>query len=87
MVSECANSKCAVPFRFMHAGRIFRFSFAVGERPHPGQDILWDANGIPMRTELFWLCGECVQKYSLEQGPTGEVILQPLTRSSSTTAN
>jgi hypothetical protein len=65
MVSECANPNCRAAFRFLHGGRIFRFDFPVEAAPEHHQDILWDANGTPTRTELFWLCEECVQKYTL----------------------
>jgi hypothetical protein len=67
MVSECANPNCKSPFRFLHGGRIYRFNFPLEEAPGHHQDILWDANGTPRRTELFWLCETCVGEFTLVQ--------------------
>lgn len=78
MVSHCANSNCAAPFRFMHTGRIYRFDFAVEGSTDHIQDILWDENGIPRRTEMFWLCDECMHHYTLEQDASGNVVLRPI---------
>jgi hypothetical protein len=74
MVSECANPNCRAPFRFLYGGRIFRFDFPLEEAPEHHQDILWDANGTPRRTELFWLCEECAGKYTLVRASGRETV-------------
>jgi hypothetical protein len=74
MVSECANPRCRSEFRFLHGGRIFRFDFPIEEVPGQHQDILWDANGTPRRTELFWLCEGCAGTYTLVQAPGAEGV-------------
>ncbi len=79
VVSNCANPDCRAPFRFMHSGRVFRFDFPLETAPIAGQDILWDANGLPRRTELFWLCENCVRVMTLVQSHEGKVKIERIT--------
>jgi hypothetical protein len=53
VVSVCANPQCAKPFRYLHEGRLIRFEPETPEA---------QPNGT---AELFWLCGECVQRFVL----------------------
>jgi hypothetical protein len=77
MVSNCANPNCNATFRFMHAGRVFRFDFPVEDAQLARQDILWDTNGMPRRTELFWLCDNCANSYTLVKNASGKIKVEP----------
>ncbi len=81
MVSKCANPSCNATFRFMHAGRVFRFDFPVDNPDISHQDILWDANGLPRKTELFWLCDDCARIFTLVKAAHGSVKIEALAAS------
>ena len=62
MVSKCANPNCKTDFKYFSEGRIYEF--AVGGEgackpnvEHPGKNAA---------RELFWLCHECAQQFTLE---------------------
>lgn len=62
MVSKCANPNCKTDFKYFSEGRIYEF--AVGGEgackpnvEHPGKNAT---------RELFWLCHECAQQFTLE---------------------
>ena len=69
MVSKCANPACHVPFRYLHEGRLFNIFDAVpgaSQRPNHAS-----------RTELYWLCGECVKTLRIVL-QEGRVVTRPL---------
>ena len=70
MVSKCANPACHAPFRYLHEGRLFNIFEAV-----PGAD---QRPNHASRTELYWLCGECVMTLRIML-QDGRVITRPLT--------
>lgn len=62
MVSKCANPGCGTDFKYFSEGRIYEFAAdakgafnAVTEQPAKGA-----------RRELFWLCQNCAQLFTLE---------------------
>ncbi len=62
MVSKCANPNCGIDFKYFSEGRIYEFAFA-GQ----GACKTWTeppAQGA--KRELFWLCHDCAQQFTLE---------------------
>ncbi len=60
MVSQCANPRCAAPFRYLHQGKVF-----LAERRNK------NGNGNGSRTagkvEYFYLCSDCALRMTLER--------------------
>jgi len=65
MVSKCANPDCAVPFRYLHQGRLFRFESLGG--PERRRTMTRDDGEKKhiRRLEFFWLCEQCAPKMTL----------------------
>ncbi len=62
MVSKCANPNCNTDFKYFSEGRIYEF--AIG-----GEGACSTATEAPrkgMKRELFWLCQDCAQQFTLE---------------------
>ncbi|MGH9522382.1 MAG: hypothetical protein ACRD3E_07605 [Terriglobales bacterium] len=61
MVSKCANPDCPTEFKYFREGRLYEFT--------AGEDGSWkslaEAPGKSARRELFWLCRECAQFYTM----------------------
>jgi len=53
VVAECANPDCRKPFLYLHEGRLLRLICA---------DSIHDE---PERYELFWLCSECAEQFTI----------------------
>lgn len=70
----------------MHSGRVFRFDFPLEGLSVAGQDVLWDANGTPRRTELFWLFENCAKMMTLVKGASGQVAVERI-RPAATSSN
>ena len=51
MVSNCANSHCQAPFRYLNSGRLFQFEFHPRSEDQP--------SALRHRIERFWLCPNC----------------------------
>ena len=79
MVSKCANPRCSREFKYMHEGKVFQLGlyraalttdlyedrFAPELEPHP-------------RVELFWLCDDCSQMFTLVVHGGNMVTLEPM---------
>jgi hypothetical protein len=61
MVSKCANPGCATDFKYFREGRIYEFVVAK-----EGACTTMEPPSKNARRELFWLCQECAQQYTLE---------------------
>ena len=62
MVSKCANPRCGTDFKYFREGRIYEFT--VGD-----EGACKTTSGAPLkgaRRELFWLCQDCAQQFTLE---------------------
>jgi hypothetical protein len=59
MIETCANSACAVPFRYWRGGRLFRFD--VKSPPAPCRDVPHHiCQQRPATSSVFfWLCENC----------------------------
>ena len=79
MVSKCSNPHCSASFRYLRTGKLFRFDTPSG---HDGGD--WGGPKPVKRVEFFWLCEDCVTKFTLvtDAGLGARVVsLQPRARS------
>lgn len=77
MISQCANPACARPFHYLRGGRLYRFD--INSPNFPCNDV---PNSIcslrPSRAAVFfWLCEDCVTKYSLRFNCREGVMLVP----------
>jgi len=70
MIAKCANPSCAVSFRYLHEGKVFKLEIG-----HPAADVARPKP--PMRIEHFWLCTECSQSLTLILR-NGKVFTRPL---------
>lgn len=67
MVSQCANPRCAVPFRYLHQGRLFLVERRNGNGNGNGSGKSnGDAHRATARLEYFWLCSDCALRMTLE---------------------
>ena len=61
MVSKCANPSCSTEFKYFREGRLYEFL--------ADEDGKWRSlTGPPQKSakrELFWLCQECAQFYTI----------------------
>jgi hypothetical protein len=58
MVTNCANPKCSLPFKYQHEGTLFRLMLQpTTERGAP--------HGRETRVEYFWLCPPCSSAFTL----------------------
>lgn len=55
MVTNCANPKCFLPFKYLREGRLFRL------RLHSVTEM----GGRKTRVEYFWLCAFCSSEFTL----------------------
>ncbi len=70
MVNHCANPECCKPLHYLREGRIFVF-----EVPDP---LAQPKGGkVVGRMEHFWLCGDCSESFTLEQGKEKNVHICP----------
>ena len=60
MVSKCSNPRCSASFRYLRTGKLFRFDTPSG---HEAGD--WGGPKPVKRVEFFWLCEDCVTKFTL----------------------
>lgn len=68
MVGNCANPGCSRPFRYLRQGRVY-----VAEVPdvRRGESV--------RRREYFWLCEQCVPRYTMARHPSrGAVCIERL---------
>ena len=86
MVSKCANPDCAVPFRYFHQGKLFRFEAEAGpERRRVMGPESSDTKHM-RRLEFYWLCDHCASKMTVvEQKGTG-VSVRPRLAAGATAA-
>jgi hypothetical protein len=79
MVSKCSNPHCSASFRYLRTGKLFRF-----DTPSGHDDGDWGGPKPVKRVEFFWLCEDCVTKFTLvtDAGLGARVVsLQPRARS------
>jgi hypothetical protein len=62
VVSRCANPACFSTFRYLHAGKLFRFD----ARYAPGDSAVGKARPS---SELFWLCEDCIKSLTVVWDP------------------
>lgn len=73
MLHKCANPDCSMQFKYFREGKLFEF--AISKK---GRECLdGSASQKNARREMFWLCGECAQRMSLECSEEGTVALIP----------
>ena len=77
MLSKCANPPCSASFRYLHAGKLFRFETRDMPEAQPGIVRL-----PPQNVEFFWLCESCVQEFTLVSDPVDGVRVVRLSRRS-----
>jgi hypothetical protein len=65
MVSKCANPNCSAPFRYLHAGKLFRVDTSAGV----DRSVATGANESqkkPLhRVVFYWLCEDCAATMTL----------------------
>lgn len=62
MVRKCANPECETEFKYFRGGRLYEFTVGAS-------GVCKDLSEAPPKgasRELFWLCHECKQQFSLE---------------------
>jgi hypothetical protein len=69
MLANCANSSCAVSFRYLQEGRLFRLEADVTSASPANSS----ASGRPCKTEYFWLCSRCSKTVTLRLRQDGTV--------------
>lgn len=61
MVAKCANPNCSTEFKYFREGRLYEFT--------AGENGCWkslsEAPGKSAKRELFWLCQDCAQFYTI----------------------
>ncbi len=62
MVSKCANPSCAMDFKYFREGRIYEFT--LSDEGACKTSSAFPAKGA--KRELFWLCQNCAQQFTLE---------------------
>ncbi len=67
MISKCANSLCANPFRTLRKGRLVVF--------HVRQRTIAEAEAREFQP--FWLCEECSGRFTLLLTPGREYVCVP----------
>jgi hypothetical protein len=60
MVSQCANPRCGVPFRYLHEGKVFMVERKNGNGNHN------HGHRAVTKLEYFWLCSECASHLTLQ---------------------
>lgn len=65
MVSTCANPECSAPFRHLTQGRLF----LVNPRDRRPSQAGRSSSGL----QFFWLCEQCIPRFTLAVGP-GELV-------------
>lgn len=71
MVSRCANPECAVPFLYLHQGKLFRVE-AGNDRDRSRQE-----RNTSRRVEFYWLCRSCAATMTLVVDQGGSVAVRP----------
>ena len=68
MVSQCANPRCAAPFRYLNQGRLFLVERKKGNGNGKanGSGHGNGNNHAAARLEYFWLCSDCAPRMTLE---------------------
>lgn len=61
MVSTCANPECSAPFRHLRQGRLF----LVDPRDRRYSQAGWGSSQL----QFFWLCEQCMPRFTLAVGP------------------
>ena len=86
MVSKCANPICSAPFRYLHAGKLFRVDTAAGL----DRSAVIGANGSlkkPLhRVVFYWLCDDCAATMTLMFDKENGVSVCPRTKAQSVAA-
>ena len=70
MITNCANPKCGVPFRYFRDGKLF-----VIDRNTHSADSHSCAFDTSSNTDLqhYWLCGTCCKTMSIVVGLDNEI--------------
>jgi len=72
MLSKCANPGCPASFRYLHAGKLFRFDTGLESPAHRTTEK------ATRRLEFFWLCEECAGRLTLNYQPGVGIATVPL---------
>ena len=65
MVSKCANPNCSAPFRYLHAGRLFRADKAAGVDRAAAIGANESQKKPLHRLVFYWLCDDCAATMTL----------------------
>ena len=71
MLSKCANAGCPARFRYLHAGKLFRFDTGI-------ESSAQTSGKATRRVEFFWLCEECAESLTINYEPGVGMITVPL---------
>ena len=65
MVSKCANPNCSAPFRYLHAGKLFRVDTAAGVDRNAAIGANESQKKSLHRVVFYWLCEDCAATMTL----------------------
>ncbi len=83
MLTKCANPDCGTPFNYFNQGRLFEFDY------DPEADSCLEQRAPRKAShfrQLFWLCGPCSERLTLECQAGRGVVTVPATRARRKTA-
>jgi hypothetical protein len=65
MLSKCANPSCSAPFRYLHAGKLFRVDAAAGVDRSAAIGANESQKKPLRRVVFYWLCEDCAATMTL----------------------
>ena len=80
MTSHCANPSCAIPVRYLNAGRLFQFEVKLqdaAEAQVPDKSDSTLRRRLARKVSHFWLCGKCASNLTLAFDAFRGVVIQP----------
>lgn len=77
MLTKCANPECPTAFNYFNQGRLFEFDYDPERESCVNPR---EARRISHFRQLFWLCGPCSERLTLECQAGLGVVPVPLSR-------
>ena len=77
MTAQCANPACAIPLRFLNAGRLFQFEIRPGPVDSSDSNRAESPYLASQRIQHFWLCGQCASRLTLIFDALRGVVIAP----------
>jgi hypothetical protein len=79
MLSHCANSECGRPFLQLGQGKLFLVEAEQNKKLEKHRRPLSSrVRSKPRQVERYWLCGLCLQLWTLVQEPNLGIVLVPI---------